>query len=209
MSMEFKKTGVVRVDGDVLGENLISNFDTSFLTYNDGAVTILTNQMNGGTQEIVSNINGASKCLHLHSLGGNSRQYGTLPFTSGKTYTISADYYSPTSQSTSWRGELNGGDYSWTSKAATYTTPGKWQRLSYTYTSLTSDATMYFFAYCKNGSDCYIKNIKIEEGSIPTAWTPNPADELYTSNTQGAIETNQNNTRFFNGHIEAEEFIEW
>ena len=160
-------------------ENLIPNYDTSFLSYQDGTTTLFTNQMNGGTQEIVSNINGAKKCIHFHSLGGNNRQYRTLSAYSGKTYTISADYYSPNSQTTSWGGELNGGNYSWTKASATYTTPGKWQRLSYTYSNLTSDATIYYFIYCANGDDCYVKNIKIEEGSVATPWTPNSSDSKY------------------------------
>lgn len=154
------------------GKNLISNFDTSFIEYSDGTSTLFTNQMNGGTQEIISNFNGAIKCLHLHNLGGNGRQYRTWSVQAGKTYTISADYYSENAQSTAWRGELNGGDYSWLGANAAYTTPGKWQRLSYTYNDLTSDATIYFFIYCAVNQDCYIKNIKIEEGSIATSWSP-------------------------------------
>lgn len=154
------------------GKNLISNFDTSFMEYSDGISTLFVNQMNGGTQEIISNFNGAIKCLHLHNLGGNGRQYRTWSVQAGKTYTISADYYSENAQSTAWRGELNGGNYSWLGANAAYTTPGKWQRLSYTYNNLTSDATIYFFIYCAVNQDCYIKNIKIEEGSIATFWSP-------------------------------------
>ena len=150
--------------------NLLSDFDTSFQSYTDGTVTLFSNQMNGGTQEIVSNINGINKCLHLHSLGGNNRQYRTKSVSQGKTYTISADYYSTNAQSTAWRGELNGGNYSWQGAGMAYTTPGKWQRLYYTYSNLTSDATIYFFIYCANGQDCYVKNIKIEEGSSATPW---------------------------------------
>lgn len=153
--------------------NILSDFDTSFQSYNNGATTLFTNQMNNGTQEIVSNIGGINgKCLHLHSSGGNNRQYRTKSLEQGKTYTISADYYSLNAQSTAWRGELNGGNYSWVGNNAAYTTPGKWQRLSYTYTNLTSNAIIYFFIYCTQGQDCYIKNIKIEEGESSTPWCP-------------------------------------
>lgn len=153
--------------------NILSDFDTSFQSYNNGTTTLFTNQMNNGTQEIVSNIGGINgKCLHLHSSGGNNRQYRTKNLEQGKTYTISADYYSLNAQSTAWRGELNGGNYSWVGNNAAYTTPGKWQRLSYTYTNLTSNAVIYFFVYCAQGQDCYVKNIKIEEGESSTPWCP-------------------------------------
>lgn len=160
--------------------NLISDFDTSFLTYSDGTISMFSNQMNGGIQEIVSNINGAKKCLHLHCNSGSSnRQYKTLSVSQGKTYTISADYYSLNAQNPAWRGELNGGNYSWLGASSAYTTPGKWQRLSYTYSNLTSNATIYFFIYCNAGDDCYVKNIKIEEGSEATPWIPNLNSVLY------------------------------
>lgn len=160
-----------KLDNNGLGNpNLINNFDTSFISYSDGPSTLFINQMNGGTQEIISNFNGAIKCLHLHNLGGNGRQYRTLAIQAGKTYTISADYYSDNAQGTAWRGELNGGNYSWLGANAPYTTPGQWQRLSYTYNNLTSDATIIFFIYCAKGQDCYVKNIKIEEGLTTTPW---------------------------------------
>ena len=161
-------------------KNLLSSIDTSFLSYSDGACTIFTNQMNGGTQEIVSNITGATKCVHMHSLGSNSRQYITIPCYAGKSYTVSADYYSPTSQSTAFRGELNGGEYSWTaSNSGAYTTPNQWERKSFSYTALVNDATLFIFIYCANGSDCYVKNIKVEEGLIATPYIPAFNDATY------------------------------
>ena len=138
--------------------------------------------MNGGAQEIVSNIGGAIKCLHLHNNGSNGRQYGMLSATSGKSYTISCDYYSTSSQAFPFRGELNGGNYSWAgSNAVAYTTPNKWVRLSFSYLNLTSDATIFYFMQCSQNTDCYIKNLKIEEGSIATPWCPNSSDALATT----------------------------
>ena len=166
--------------------NLITGYDTSFLSYNDGAVTLFTNQMNGGAQEIVSNIPGASKCLHLHSSGGSNRQYRTIAATSGKSYTISVDYYSTSNQNIALHCELNGGNYSWTqANGLAYTTPGKWIRLSATYTNLTSNATLYYFIYCVNGTDCYVKNFKIEEGTSATNWVPNGVTSTIIQDSSG------------------------
>lgn len=161
------------------GDNLITGYDTSFATIPNGTTTLFTNQMNGGAQEVVSNIGGAEKCLHLHSNGAQCRQYRTLGAQTGKIYTVSADYYSTTSQSPALRLELNGGNYSWFTINSVYDTPGEWRRVSCTTPSLTSDTTIYYFFYCNANQDCYIKNIKIEENTIPTPWTPNQSDSLY------------------------------
>lgn len=166
--------------------NLITNFDTSFLSYADGATTLFTNQMNSGTQEIISNFAGASKCLHLHSNGGSNRQYKTFSATSGKTYTVSVDYYSTTTQSLAFKGELYGGNYSWTEmRAGAYDTPGAWKRISFTYSNLTSNATLFMFVCCANGTDCYVKNFKIEEGTSATNWVPNGVTSTIIQDSSG------------------------
>lgn len=156
-------------------DNLLSSYDTSFLSFALGPTTLFNNQMAGGTQEIVSGIGGATKCLHLHSNGGNNRQYGTLNCYAGNSYTVSCDYYSSVAQNTlpPFRGEMNGGDYVWTgSNAPAYTTPNQWVRLSFSYDALTSNATLYYFMMCAQGTDCYIKNIKIEKGLTSSPWVP-------------------------------------
>lgn len=194
--------------GEYGNPNLITNFDTSFSSYDDGTTTLFYNQMNNGTQEIISNFAGVNKCLHLHSNGGSNRQYRTFSATSGKTYTVSADYYSTSTQSTAWRGELTGGNYSWESNSAgAYDTPGSWKRMSYTYSNLTSNATIYFFIHCTNGTDCYIKNIKIEEGDSMTPWGPSGTSTTiiednsgYNNNgtTNGTFELSNNTSKYDN-----------
>lgn len=151
--------------------NRITTYDPSFHSYADGAVTLFYNQMNGGTQEIISDFAGAHKCLHLHSNGGNNRQYSTIAAYSGKTYTVSCDYYSTVNQNSALVIELYGGDYSWTSKGVDYTKPNQWVRLHITYENLTSATTIYYFMRCSNGTDCYIKNIKVEEGADSTPFS--------------------------------------
>lgn len=59
-----------------------------------------------------------------------------------------------------------------------------WKRYSVTFTLPPNDGGAYFtIGFSINGSyssDIYIKNIKVEKGSIATPWLPNPADTLYT-----------------------------
>lgn len=157
---------------NIVNKNLLSNFDTSFLSYNIGATTLFSNQMNSGVQEIVANIAGAEKCLHLHSNGGQNRVYRTMSVSQGKIYTLSLDYYSATAKTKAQFGQLHGGDYTaWPeTNSSNYTTPGAWQRLTYTFGPPTSDTKLYFYILCDNGADCYIKNIKIEEGSVMTPY---------------------------------------
>lgn len=168
-----------------LNKNLLSNFDTSFLSYADGTTTLFTNQMNSGVQEIVSNIAGAEKCLHLHSNGGQNRMYRTFSLTQGKIYTVSVDYYSTTAKTTAWWGQIHGGDYTaWPgTPQVNYTTPGSWQRLTYTFGPPTSNTTLYFYILCDNGKDCYVKNIKIEEGPLMTLYTHSSAKIVNNDNT--------------------------
>lgn len=163
---------------DLIKSNLITNYDTSFNSIANGTTTLFTNQMNNGTQEIVASAGGVNKCLHLVSNGGNNRMYKTISCYSGKSYTVSCDYYSAYAISAPFRGELNGGDYSWYgSNSGSYSTPYQWQRVSFTFANLTSNATLYYFMHCAQGTDCYIKNIKVEEGTTATPWVPAGQEE--------------------------------
>ena len=179
---------------DMIKKNLITNYDTSFNSIANGTIAIFNNQMNSGTQEVVASAGGVTKCLHLVSNGGNNRMYQTVSVSAGKSYTVSCDYYSAYAISMPFRGELNGGDYSWQgSNSGSYSTPNQWARVSFTFTNLTSNATLFYFMHCAQGTDCYIKNIKVEEGTSATPWVPAdyPYDSMsFDSSGYQDIETN-------------------
>ena len=142
---------------------------TNFSNAPLGSYTGLTNQLNGGSIEIVE-FNG-QKCLHFNSLGGNNRCYSTLSTQSGKTYTVSVDFYSTKiTNDYGLRIERYGGSYNWQGDGMKYTTPGHWQRLHVTFTN-SSDTTLYVFFMTPNGTDSYINNIQVEEKNRPTPYT--------------------------------------
>lgn len=163
------------------GMNMISDFDTSFNTIAVGTITLFNNQMNGGTQEVLSSFANKNKVVHFHSNGGDNRMYRYYTVTKGKSYTVSFDYYSTSTHTSALHCELNGGNYNWLGSNCAYSTPGVWKRLSATYTNITSNALLYIFVMCNANADCYIKNIKLEEGPIATPWIPNSADPLYSA----------------------------
>ena len=141
---------------------------TNFRELTLGAYGNFNNQLNGGTIEVVE-FDG-QRCLHIASKGGNNRCYRTLATSSGKTYTVSLDYYSSVAN-IGFNIERNGGDYSWKAQGMSYTTPGKWACLSTTFTN-TSDTTLYIFLRCNTDTDAYINNIQVEEKDHPTYYTP-------------------------------------
>ena len=190
MSMEFKKTGVVRVDGDIIEENILldtlKDAGKSHTTYNLVDYNFSESVVNGNKYTIIAKVITSSEkhgvCFY-HS-GGSYQMGAWQPISDNEIYKITFTANSNMASQTS------GGGHGYCR----------------VYVS-NNDATVQGSTTVTGTGN--VEWIKIVKGESVTAWTPNPSDELYTSNTQGAIETNQNNTRFFNGHIEVEEFIEW
>ena len=187
MSTKINKNGMVNAGG-LVRNNIITNFDTSLISIPDGATTIMINQTNGGVEEILSNFLGTKKVLHIKGNGGNNRVYFTVSVSSGKQYTMSVDFYSPSALSAAIHYELYGGNYTWLGDTVGYSDAGKWKRLSLTTSTLTSNTTFYYFLYTQTNVDIYATNFKLEVGSTPTPWIPNSSSTMYVGNSTGFIE---------------------
>ena len=161
--------------------NLIQDYDTSFESIATGNTTLFTNQLNSGTIKIVSNVQGHSKCLQVHSNGGNNRCYRYFNTTAG-TYVVSVDYYNQSTEYlTPLRVELNGGGYSWfgISENTLLDDYGDWKRY-YLKMTITATTNVYLFFMCQNGQDAYFDNVQMEKGEYPTEYTK-------TTRSAGAI----------------------
>ena len=156
-----------------------------------GPYNSFSQQLNGGSCEIVQ-FNGV-QCLRLQALDGNQtgRIYSTYDLTANKTYTIAFDYYASVTHNQALHTEMHGGDYTWKGKSCAYTTPNQWKRLSVTLIP-TSDTKLYIFAYAKkNNYYAYINNIQLEEKDHATPYTiSNRAGMVY--NETGLTQPNNN-----------------
>ena len=215
MSMEFKKTGVVRVDGDIINENLApcggtyteTNPWTTTKNNADGYAWITNSAFEGipsTTYTISVECDGTLANTHSASANGASEN------PSNKYWTFWL-YICNTNTTKSWSTGAYDTPVNLTNANYNYRKIGNRHVWTYTLSSTQKYISLRTNSYSDGSTNVTINwwNIKVEEGEVMTAWVPNEGSDLYTSNTQGAIETNQNNTRFFNGHIEVEEFIEW
>ena len=115
---------------------------------------------------------------------------------------IGLSYYN-TSDAGVWRGG---------SGAQNFNAVNTWQHFTRTFKP---DADTKAICYCftmvgeSGGTDTFtIKHCKLEKGSVATVWTPSPNDPCFASAHQGFIEEGAM-ARIFEGHLEANEFIEW
>ena len=211
MSMEFKKMGVMRVDGDVINENLLP----CGATYVENSPWTTTKNNTDGyvwiTNSAFEAIPSTSYTISVECDGTLSSSHGIGSLTTDdKPWTLWL-YISNTDTTKSWSTGAYDTPVNLTSTNNNYRKIGNRHVWTYTLSSTQKYISLRTNSYSDGSTNVTVKwwNIKVEEGNTPTAWVPNIGSDLYISNTQGIIETNQNNTRFFNGHIEAEEFIEW
>lgn len=219
--MGINKQGVFSANCEKINENLFIN--TTFNTSNfGGPVSDYSRPFaiyNGSTS--LHSFSGGVDTITLSS-GGNIgicfvRLATDMNLDTSSNYTISCwakttkpnshldiglSYYN-TSDAGVWRGG---------SGAQNFNAVDTWQHFTRTFKP---DADTKAICYCftmvgeSGGTDTFtIKYCKLEKGSVATAWVPSPKDVNFTSEYQGFIE-NSPIARIFNGHLEANEFIEF
>lgn len=152
--------------------NLLSDRVTNFSDSPLGTYSGFSNQMGTGSLIEVRDFQN-KRCLYFKGgSGSNDRCYIYKDVAGSTKYTFSCDIYS-TSQIT-LRAEGNGGGYGsgWPEVGrVVYSTPGKWQRVSYTM-NVADSPRLYLFFIVPNGVECYINNLQLEEKDHDTIYTP-------------------------------------
>lgn len=152
--------------------NLLSDRVTNFSDSPLGTYSGFSNQMGTGSLIEVRDFQN-KRCLYFRGgSGSNDRCYIYKDVIGSTKYTFSCDIYS-TSQIT-LRAEGSGGGYGsgWPEVGRTvYSTPGQWQRVSYTM-DVVANPILYLFFIIPNGVECYINNLQLEEKDHATTYTP-------------------------------------
>lgn len=176
LSSEIKQTAdniSLKVNQVVGGTNLLSN--TSFSADLNG--WSLLNSSTGMTAKIVSK--GGYQCLELWTDGARRGLYAYLDNRSlvkaGDKFTISFDLYRTSSAVSTLAIGLEDGGADFIKKTLSGNL-NTWVRLTYTQTMDTNNAAFIIYG-AGNAGAVYIKNIKVEMGTIATAWTPSPLEQ--------------------------------
>lgn len=176
LSSEIKQTAdniSLKVNQVIGGTNLLSN--TSFSADLNG--WSLLNSSTGMTAKIVSK--GGYQCLELWTDGARRGLYAYLDNRSlvkaGDKFTISFDLYRTSSAVSTLAIGLEDGGADFIKKTLSGNL-NTWVRLTYTQTMDTNNAAFIIYG-AGNAGTVYIKNIKVEMGTIATAWTPSPLEQ--------------------------------
>lgn len=176
LSSEIKQTAdniSLKVNQVTGGTNLLSN--TSFSADLNG--WSLLNSSTGMTAKIVSK--GGYQCLELWTDGARRGLYAYLDNRSlvkaGDKFTISFDLYRTSSAVSTLAIGLEDGGADFIKKTLSGNL-NTWVRLTYTQTMDTNNAAFIIYG-AGNAGTVYIKNIKVEMGTIATAWTPSPLEQ--------------------------------
>lgn len=137
---------------------------------------------------------------HIASTNTNGSRYGIyydLTFPEVGTYTLSADVR------TDWRiGFAASSSFGWTANTVTGTGNAQHVIKTITTTSENNKCRIYINSQMNSSgvvtNSTYIKNIKVEKGSVSTPWCPNSADEL--ADTMGLNSNIEYDTSGFNNN---------
>ena len=128
----------------------------------------------------------------FYQVAGAMTPITNIPLNPGQTFTFSADVMGTVPQAVlRWGFQGTGGSESF--QAFKITNPTTWQRISVTLTIPTGATGMYlriqggingqYQTGWAGGETLRFRNVKVEDGSVATAWSPAPEDLVTTANS--------------------------
>lgn len=222
MGVDLSKQSIWIADGNEVGENLFidtyyknadpsiannnTNWSISFRRYNGStAIHDIKDGIDTITLSTGGNL-GICFCRKATDINLDSTSYYTISCKAKCTKTAHLDiglsYYN-TSNAWVWRGGTG---------AQSFNEVDTWQ---YFVRTFKPDANTQYIMYCftvigaSGGTDTFsIKECKLEKGSTPTPWLPNPADDIYISSTVPFVEETIDHLLIGDGYITANNFYE-
>lgn len=223
MGVDLSKQNIWVADGNEVGENLFidtyyknanpaisnnsTNWSISFRRYNgSAAIHNIKDGIDTITLSAKGNL-GICFCRKAIDINLDSNSYYTISCKAKCTkithLDIGLSYYN-NSNAWVWRGGTG---------AQNFNEVDTWQ---YFVRTFKPDTDTQYIMYCftvvgtSGGTDTFsIKQCKLEKGSTPTPWLPNPVDNIYISSTVPFTENNNNNQLYIgNSWINANQFYQ-
>ena len=183
LSSEIKQTAEsigLKINQSIGGENLIDN--SSFQNDIKGWYT---NGASGTYTASVVNDSAAGKCLQLWfsanycGLFRGLSDQGKAYVREGATFTVSFDLYKKASVPSQIAVGFEDGGVSASNTINISSHPlNSWKRISVTQTLKTNKASIIIYGLGTGGATVYIRNLKVERGSLATSWSASENERL-------------------------------
>ena len=183
LSSEIKQTAEsigLKINQSIGGENLIDN--SSFQNDIKGWYT---NGASGTYTASVVNDSAAGKCLQLWfsanycGLFRGLSDQGKAYVCEGATFTVSFDLYKKASVPSQIAVGFEDGGVSASNTINISSHPlNSWKRISVTQTLKTNKASIIIYGLGTGGATVYIRNLKVERGSLATSWSASENERL-------------------------------
>lgn len=216
MSVEFNKSGVIKVDNIGINSNILlgthtNNFTTNMATANDRDKGIMSAGSGGNGTFSITQEDDLPVGIYSYNVVGNTSgnrdfQQGGIPYEAGKQYVGSWwAKGSGTCLYRSWDRTKSGQPMS-----TTFTLTDDWKYYCHTFTATQAmeDDDCTFHLGVTGNSTIHICGMKLEEGSVPTPWCLNENEDGYLSNKHGFIEIG-NTMKIYENIIQTNNFIEY
>lgn len=222
IAVQFEKTGVVNASGEGVNPNLLTNSRT--IVFGKPNWVLGSGASQDGTDEngmtIIKNTGTSANWSALIELPLIS--YATvrdktiiLSFLAKSNISTQIQYFTAslcTSSSTTRTKYFTFGSFTPTTEWKQYFITNSIADAKFTSGSGTVATTDRFYLQFYNhytDANVWVKQFKLELGSVATPWCPNETDDIYTGTAVGFAEANGNPSIGKAGYVQATEFIEW